>query len=116
MLTGANQEHGANGPHDSRQGGAPGFGALPVRAGMGMPGGGPPDAGPLAPHGGRGFGIGRGRALKGGLLSLLCGARPSVRQACRCARWLSHDAVVQLHLRNKWVAGVTQAQRNSSLA
>ena len=52
-------------PHDNRQGGAPGFGAPPLRAGMSPAGVGPSDAGPLPPSGGRGFGIGRGRGLKG---------------------------------------------------
>ena len=64
-LTGADEEHGVHAPHDNRQGGAPGFGAPPLRAGIGPAGGGPSDSGPLAPSGGRGFGLGRGRGLKG---------------------------------------------------
>jgi len=64
-VTGADEEHGVHALHDNRQGGAPGFGAPPLRAGMSAAGVGPPDTGPLPPSGGRGFGIGRGRGLKG---------------------------------------------------
>ena len=62
----------SGGPNDSRQGGAPGFGSfLPSGMNGGHGGGGPPETGPLAPRGGRGFGIGRGRGLKGALLLVL---------------------------------------------
>lgn len=63
--TGADDGHTTHAPHDSRQAGAPGFGLPPSSAGPSLASSGAVDAGPFAPRGGRGFGIGRGRGLKG---------------------------------------------------